>query len=97
MQNSNLPRELGIDQALPALKHDAAPTGEHTNEPTAAPSELRCSTAIPVRDLLDYLESEQKRWSGVNSDRYWQTTRILGFVQVLRDGKPFCCCQQNGQ
>ena len=43
----------------------------------------RSSTAIPVQELLDYLKSEQEKWYGVNADRYWQTTLIVGFVQGL--------------
>ena len=45
--------------------------------------EMKCTTTIPVGDLLDYLESEQNEWEGKNADRYWQTARIMGFVQTL--------------
>lgn len=38
---------------------------------------------IPAKALLEYLEAERKDWEGVNADRYYQTSRIIGFVKVL--------------
>lgn len=38
---------------------------------------------IPAKSLLEYLEAERKDWEGVNADRYYQTSRIIGFVKVL--------------
>lgn len=38
---------------------------------------------IPTKALLEYLEAERKDWEGVNADRYYQTSRIIGFVKVL--------------
>lgn len=38
---------------------------------------------VPAKALLEYLEAERKDWEGVNADRYYQTSRIIGFVKVL--------------
>jgi hypothetical protein len=34
-----------------------------------------------VDEFIDYLLSERDRWEGVNADRYWQTTRMLVFIE----------------
>ena len=40
-------------------------------------------TNIPAETVLQYLEDERKHWEGVNADRYYQTSRVIGFVRTL--------------
>lgn len=36
--------------------------------------------------LLEYLNAELAHWDGRSADRWWQTKRILGRAQTLREG-----------
>lgn len=81
--------ERGVQVASATSKMQAVESAlrfaamENRGDVKVVERENRCSTDVPVQEILDYLELEQKAWDGVNADRYWQTTRILGFVQGL--------------